>query len=313
MIPSDASTLPLPVLVGVDGSAASLRAVDLAAREAALRRCRLRVVHAFIWPYLHVPVHPAPLLPPDGALRRQAERIVAEAVARARAAAPGTEVSGEVVDGAAPAVLLDRARGAVLAVIGDRGLDEFTGMLVGSVAGHLATHAPCPVLVSRGTADPAAPVLVGVDGSPANAPAVGFAFEQAALRGVPLTALHAWTRPASADPSDMPPLVYDRAATEQTRMLEGTLAGWREKYPDLPVRGVVVHEGVRRALIDASGRAQLVVVGSRGHGGFAGLLLGSVSHAVLHHAACPVAVVPHPHSGRQAPAEPLIGEPVDTA
>jgi nucleotide-binding universal stress UspA family protein len=282
-----------PVVVGVDGSASALAAVDLAAAEADRRSRPLHVVHAFLWPYLHAPLGPSPLGPPDGGLRNDAARLVADAVARARVAAPGTPVHGEVITGDAAAVL--RRCPASLLVVGDRGLGGFTGLLVGSVAVKLAAHAACPVLVARGTADPTAPVLLGVDGSPANDPAVGFAFEEAALRGVPLLALHAWSHPVSTGPGDMQPLVYDdvEVSAEENRVLAEALAGWHNKYPDVIVHRELVHEGARTALIEATARAQLVVVGTRGRGGFAGLLLGSVSQAVLHHAACPVAVVPH--------------------
>jgi nucleotide-binding universal stress UspA family protein len=253
------------------------------------------LVHAFIWPYMDVPLGPSPYRPPEGGLRHQAERILAEAYARAHAAAADLEIDGELVTGAAAAVLIDAARTADLVVVGDRGLGGFGSLLIGSVAVQLAAHATRPVLVARGRGRPGGPVLVGVDGSPANDPAVGFAFEEAALRGVPLLALHAWTGPVSTGPGDMLPLVYDPAAVEadETRLLAEAVAGWREKYPDVEVRRMLVRRHARRALIEATGRAQLAVVGTRGLGGFTGLLLGSVSHAVLHHAAGPVAVVPH--------------------
>jgi nucleotide-binding universal stress UspA family protein len=291
----DETTSAGSVVVGVDGSASALAAVGLAATEATLRGRPLRVVHAFIWPYLRVSLEPSPVGPPEGGLRHEAERVVAEAVAKATAAAPGIPVHGEVVTGTAAAVLRECSRTAALVVIGDRGLGGLTGLLIGSVAVELAAHASGPVLVARAAADPAAPVLLGVDGSPANEPAVGFAFEEAALRGVPLVAVHAWTHPVTTYPGDMLPLVYDVPAveTEEARVLAEALAGWSDKYPDVEVRQRLVRRGSRRALIEASRRAQLAVVGTRGHGGFAGLLLGSVSQALLHHAACPVAVVPH--------------------
>jgi nucleotide-binding universal stress UspA family protein len=294
----DSSSLAAPVVVGVDGSPCSLVAVDLAAREATLRRRPLRIVHAFIWPYLHVPLGPSPLGPPDGGLRHEAERILADAVARARAAAPDMPVHGEIITGEAAAVLRECSHTAALVVVGDRGLGGFTGLLIGSVAIQLAAHATCPVMVARGAADPAAAVLLGVDGSPANDPAIGFAFEEVALRGVPLAALHTWTHPVSTGPGDMLPLVYDVAdvEAEEARVLAEALAGWHDKYPDVVVHRALVHGGARKALIEATSRSQLVVVGTRGRGGFTGLLLGSVSQAVLHHAACPVAVVPHPRT-----------------
>jgi nucleotide-binding universal stress UspA family protein len=289
------SPLAAPVVVGVDGSDASFAAVDLAAREATLRRRPLRIVHAFIWPYLHVPLGPSPYGPPGGGLRHQAEQILADAHARAHAAAPQVPIHGELITGEAAAVLCGSSRTAGLVVIGDRGLGGISGLLVGSVAVQLAAHAACPIVVARGSADPAAPVLLGVDGSPANNPAVGFAFEEAALRGVPLTAMHTWTHPVSTGHGDMLPLVYDAAEVEadENRVLAEALAGWHDRYPDVVVHRDLTHGGARQALIDATGRAQLVVVGTRGRGGFTGLLLGSVSQAVLHHAACPVAIVPH--------------------
>lgn len=290
------ATLVAPVVVGVDGSASSLAAVELAAQEAALRRRPLHIVHAFVWPYLYLSPQLAPGPLTDGGLRQDAERIVAEAVSRAHVVAPGVTVRGEVVAGAAAAVLLDETRDAELAIVGDRGLGGFTGLLVGSVATQLATHASCPVLVARGSQHRGDPVLLGVDGSAANDAATEFAFEAASLRGVPLVALHAWTPPRSSGREYMLPLLIDLHELEgdEGRLLAGALAGWQEKYPDVTVCRRLVQGGQRRALIEASSGAQLAVVGSRGHGGFAGLLLGSVSQALLHHSGCPVAIVRHP-------------------
>jgi nucleotide-binding universal stress UspA family protein len=283
------------VVVGVDGSACSLDAVDLAAREAVLRDLPLHVIYAYVWPYIDVPVGAAPVPLSDDALRDDAEQIVRQAVERARATAPAADVTGEAIIGPPTPTLVDQSRTASLVVIGDRGLGGFIGLLVGSVAVQLAAHARCPVLVARGRADPTGDVLVGVDGSSANEPAVGFAFEEAALRGVGLTALHAWTHPVPAEPGEMPPPVYDAAdvEVEQERVLAESLAGWRHKYPHVPVRCRPVRGHVRQVLIEATEQAQLVVVGSRGRGGFTGLLFGSVSQAVLHHSACPVAIVHH--------------------
>jgi nucleotide-binding universal stress UspA family protein len=288
-----------PVVVGVDGSESGLAAVDVAAAQASLRGCPLTVVHAFMWPYFQVPLDPSPWGPPEGGLRHEAERILAEAGERARAAAPGVLVREELITGAPAAVLRDCSRDAGLVVVGDRGLGGFTGLLVGSVAVALAAHSDCPIMVARGSTDPTMPVLLGADGSPSSDSAVGFAFEQASLRGVPLMAMHVWANPTAVGPGDMLPLVYDvdEVQAEETRILAEALAGWSGRYPDVVVERAVRHGWVRTALIEASARAQLVVVGTRGRGGFVGLLLGSVSQAVLHHAACPVAVVPHPSTG----------------
>ncbi|MQS37876.1 universal stress protein, partial [Streptomyces katsurahamanus] len=151
-------------------------------------------------------------------------------------------------------------------------------------------------LVVRGRPDPAGPVLLAVDGSPQAEAAVGFAFAEASLRGAELVALHAWsgwTGRGDDDPGHPQNLVDDagRLGDTEERVLAEALAGWQAKYPDVTVRRDLVRKSARQALIEASEEAQLLVVGARGRGGFTGLLLGSVSQAVLHHAHCPVAVV----------------------
>lgn len=282
-----------PVVVGVDGSEASLAAVRLAVRMAAERRRPLRVVHAFVWPLLHVPLGPAPGAPPDAGLQADAERLVKEAVGYATGLDGQVEVTGAVVTGGVSGVLVSETRRAALLVLGDRGLGGFTGLLVGSVAVAVAAHAHCPVLIARGTPRTEGPVVVGVDGSPNSALAVAFAAEEAVLRGTDLVAVHAYTEPVSTGPGDMLPLIYDpdALATDEGRLLTEATAGLAERHPDLRVVRRLVRDRARPALIEHSRTAQLVVVGARGRGGFAGLLLGSVSQAVLHHAECPVAIV----------------------
>jgi nucleotide-binding universal stress UspA family protein len=293
-----------PIVVGVDGSAPGLDAVELAAREAARRERPLRVVYAFIWPYIGLPISPSPVSPLTEGLMEDAERIVREAGDRARQVAPSVAVTGEAITGAPVPILIDESESASIIVVGDRGLGGFTGLLVGSVAVQLAAHSSCPLMVARGRKDLTGDVLLGVDGSPENDPAIGFAFEEASLRGAALTAVHAWTHPVRAEPGDVMPAVYDVTETEsaEARILAEALAGWRDKYPDVAVRRRLVHGRVRPMLIEATSEAQLVVVGTRGRGGFTGLLLGSVSHALLHHADCPVAIVPAARArrGRQA-------------
>ncbi|AXE23956.1 universal stress protein [Streptomyces globosus] len=284
------------VVVGVDGSASSLAAVEAAAREARWRGAGLRVVHAFLWPAMHVPLGPAPLGPPEGGLRDMVEGLVAEAVARARSTAPGVDVSHAVVTGEALTVLEAQSRAADLVVVGSRGMGGFVGLLIGSTAVHLAAHGGCPVLVVREGGDEKGPVVVGVDGSAAGEQAIEFAFAEAALRGAPLKAIHAWTLwntpPAEihegADTYVDPP---SGLAEAEELLVSEALAGRREQYPGVSVEPRALRSQTREALIAASRSAQLLVVGARGRGGFAGLVLGSVSQAVLHHAHCPVAVV----------------------
>ena len=284
------------VVVGVDGSASSLAAVEAAAREARWRGAGLRLVHAFIWPAMHVPLDPSPLGPPEGGLRNMVERLLAEAEESARAVAPEVAVTRAVVTGEPLTVLEAQSRAAQLVVVGSRGMGGFVGLMVGSTAVHLAAHGRCPVLVVREQGQRTGPIVVGVDGSSDGAGAVDFAFAEAALRGVDMVALHAWTTwnasmPAPRDAAAPYANEPGALAAQEERLLSEVIAGHQETYPGVSVKREVVHGGTREALIEASRTAQLLVVGARGRGGFAGLLLGSVRQAMLHHAHCPVAVV----------------------
>ncbi|MFJ4747183.1 universal stress protein [Streptomyces albogriseolus] len=284
------------VVVGVDGSASSLGAVEAAAREARWRGAGLRVVHAFLWPAMHVPRGRSPLGPPEGEPHNRVEHLVAEAVARARDTAPGVEVSHVVVTGEPVTVLEAQSRAADLVVVGSRGMGGFVGLLIGSTAVHLAAHGRCPVLVVREGGDEKGPVVVGVDGSAAGERAIEFAFAEASLRGAPLRAIHAWTL-WNAPPSELHEgadtyvAMPEGVAEAEERLVSEALAGCRERYPGVSVESRALRGQTREALIEASRSARLLVVGARGRGGFAGLMLGSVSQAVLHHAHCPVALV----------------------
>ncbi|MER6671841.1 universal stress protein [Streptomyces sp. NPDC000983] len=285
-----------PVVVGVDGSEQSLDAVRVAAREAGLRGVGLRLVHAFGWPSSHVPPRMAPWSPASAGVRDLVDDVLGEAERLARTVAPGAEIAREVVLGEPVTVLELESRTACLAVVGSRGLSRFGSLLLGSTASHLAAHSRCPVLVVGGLPDPAGPVLLAVDGSPRSAAAVEFAFTHASLHGTGLLALHAWntrTERVYESPGDPPFVTYDegRLRDEEERVLAEALGGLGERFPDVEVVSRLVRGRIRHTLIEASAEAGLVVVGARGHGGFGGLLLGSVSQAVLHHARCPVAVV----------------------
>ncbi|WBO68611.1 universal stress protein [Streptomyces camelliae] len=285
-----------PVVVGVDGSPSSLAAVAVAAREAGLRGVGLRLVHAFGRPSLPLPSGGAPWNPAMAGVRELVDGTLATAERRAREAGPHVEITREVALGEPLTVLEIESRTASLLVVGRRGLGGFGGLLLGSTAVHLAAHGRCPVLVVRGRADPSGPVLLAVDGSPAGAAAVEFAFTEASLRGADLVALHVWntwSEPAAAGPDNPLDLVVDidRIRAEGQRLLDATLAPWQLRRPGVRVERRLVRARVRPALIEAGGEAQLVVAGARGRGGFTGLLLGSVSQALLHHADCPVAVV----------------------
>jgi nucleotide-binding universal stress UspA family protein len=271
------------VIVGVDGSEQALTAVRVAATEAANRMQSLHIVHAFIWPYLHVNVGPVADDLPESGLRHHAEDLLAEAVTEAGKAAPEVPVTTALIDGPATPVLLDESYGATLLVLGDRGLGGISGLIIGSVAVHAAAHAHCPVLVVRGAEPAGGPVVVGVDGSETAKAAVGLAFEESAYRGVPLVPVLAW----DAAPG------YPAALVEQAarRTLTEALAGPQERYPDVAIHPEPVRGHPRRVLVERSKTAQLVVLGARGLDTFKGLVLGSVSQTLLYHSACPVAVV----------------------
>src|SRR5690606_23640680 len=199
---------------------------------------------------------------------------------------------GEIVTGAAAPVLLDEATRAWLLVLGSRGLGGFVGLLVGSVTVQVASHTRRPLLVARGQVRESGPVVVGVDG-PASAAAVEFAFAEAEVRGADLVAVHAWYGDLPEGVEEKLPLIYDAGdvTSTLTTQLSGWLAETRARHPEVRVREEIRRGRAAKTLIEASREAQLVVVGARGRGGFAGLLLGSVSQALLHHAECPVAVV----------------------
>ncbi|WP_112465307.1 universal stress protein [Streptomyces triticisoli] len=284
------------VVVGVDGSPSSLAAVACAAREAELRKAALRVVHAFSWPTAHTALDRAVSRPLRAHLLEAADRLLEEAMVRAREAVPGVEARGAVMRGEPLTVLEAESRAAELVVVGSRGLGGFAGLLVGSTSTRLASHARCPVLVVREPADPAGPILLGVDGSPAGAEAVRFAFDEAGRRRAGLVALHAWTTWNTPLPRPVSPALPcanepSAPAGAEERLLAEAVAGMRERYPEVRVEQRALHGPTRESLIEASRTAQLTVVGSRGRGGFAGLMLGSVSQALLHHAHGPVAVV----------------------
>jgi nucleotide-binding universal stress UspA family protein len=258
------------VVVGVDGSCSALRAVRWAAAEAARRNAPLRIVAA--------------CGPGSGPARDHATGALAEAARLAGRARPGLPVQGQLGVGSAVAVLDTQARAALLVVVGDRGTGGAAGRSLGSVPAALGTRVRCPVVVVRGE-DPDAgrPVVVGV-GSGSSTGDAAFAFAEAAARGVPVVAVRTWWEPFPDTPMD----AID--ATERDCLAEW-LAGWRATYPAVPVLPVVQRDLPAHALTEWSRAAQLVVVGSRGRGWPAGLVLGSVSHTLMHRAHCPVAVV----------------------
>jgi nucleotide-binding universal stress UspA family protein len=288
----------LPIVVGIDGSSSALDAARWAAREAARRNAPVYLVSAFGWSG-HRHLGDPGLGHYRETLLQDTWKTVSAAADAARHVAEGVEISELTLDGYPVPLLLTESRTAGLLVIGDRGLGGFTSLLIGSVAIRLASQAECPVVVVRGEhSSDIGPVVVGIDGSPLSEAALEFAFGAADARGVPLIAVHVWNDYAVAV-AVLEPVEWDAVEAEEHQLLAERLAGWSEKYPDVEVRRVVERDSPAHALIGhaSASSAQLVVVGSHGRGSAAGLVLGSVSHALLHHSPCPVAVVrPDPTS-----------------
>jgi len=282
------------VLVGIDGSDAALRAVRWAVPEARRRRAVLHLVTALAWTEDRLVGLPGLGQAPYGQyLRTAAEHGLAAAEAAALEADPDLPVERELALSFPAGLLLERSQTAELLVIGDHGRGRIASAVAGSVAISVAARSTCPIVVVRGpepAPDPALPVVVGIDGTPLSEAAIPFAFAAAAARRVPLVAVHTWLDEIN-DPALAELVDWQTAAVQAEELLAERLAGWGEKYPDVPVQRVVARGRAALALLDQAARAQLVVVGSRGHGEIAGLLLDSVSNALVHGAACPVAIV----------------------
>lgn len=288
-----------PIVTGVDGSPASLAAAQHAAEAATRQGVPLVLVHG----YLHAFGYGIPINPYDGELpgpNEDGERMLAETAAQLRTDRPGLKVeTRQVAAGGAP-TLIEESRHAELVVVGSRGLGGFTGLLLGSVSSQVAGHAHCPVLVVRppdAPVDVDGPVLVGVDGSAHAENALCVAADEAAARGVGLAVLHVWW-PSSMRDSTEVVAPADAARQEAAELLTAAVATVRQRHPDLSVEERPL-EGVEAdaVMVEASRKAGLVVVGSRGRGGFTGLLLGSVSQTLVHHSHCPV-LVARPRSHR---------------
>lgn len=282
------------IVVGVDGSDESQWALDWAANEAVLRGCRLRVAHVIQpWPITPSVSAPIPLIEPD-VLEEAARHFIGSMVERARAAAPSVQVDGMVLTGSPSGELLRAAADTAMLVIGSKGHGAVAGVLLGSVSTSVAVHATVPVVLTRlGPSRPTGRIVVGVDGSPASAGAVDFSIREASHRGASLTAIHVSTGPFPLLATTSEPEVVHRGDVdpEEAAAVAETIAGYEEECPDVPVERIFMVGHPVPALIKAAHGADLLVVGSRGHGAFTGRLLGSVSLGVLHLASGPVAVI----------------------
>jgi nucleotide-binding universal stress UspA family protein len=287
------------ILVGVDGSAAALAAVRWAAHDAALRDVPLTLVHV-----VNAPVPGWSQVPAPAGFRQRREKRAREFIESAiKVAEESTgergpvQIDSKVLHSATVSTLVGLSEEAEMVVVGYRG---HGGVLVrsflGSVSSGLVYHAHCPVAVIPDEepliANVArAPVLVGIDGSSASEAATAIAFDEASRRGVGLIALHAWTDLRVSDFKELFPNVnWDAQLSEEEETLAERLAGWQERYPNVGIRRKIEIGEPARPLIEASELAQLIVVGSHGRGGFAGMLLGSVGAAVVNRARIPVIV-----------------------
>jgi nucleotide-binding universal stress UspA family protein len=290
---------PLGIVVGIDDSPAARVALQWAARDAELRKIPLTLVHAVspeVSTWLRTPL-------PAGVMRWQQDhgrrlvdeglKLVEEVSQHGGPAGVHTEI---LASGAVP-TLINLSKDAEMLVAGSQGSGRWPGRLLGSVSAALLRHAHCPVAIVH-EADPAtptpvqAPVLAGIDGSPASESATALAFDEASRRQVGLIALHAWS---DLDTTDLPGIDWPATQSTAEEVLAERLAGWQEQYPDVQVTRIVKQAQPARQIVQQSEEAQLVVVGSRGRGGFAGLLVGSVGETVAQMARVPVIVARESH------------------
>lgn len=288
------TTTKYGILVGIDGSPSSDAAIVWASHEAVMRNLPLTLLHA---------VPPVEVGWPVGRLyanmpewqRENAEQVIAQAralVTNSLGDAASPELRSEIVSASVVPTLIEASKEAALVVSGSQGMGAWERLLLGSVTTGILHHAHCPVAVIHRSADapvdPYAPVLVGIDGSPGSEAAIAVAFDEASRRGVELLAVHVWS-----DIGVFPAIGMDWRDRENNgnEVLAERLAGWQERYPDVSVQRNLHCDGPARWLLKEAQRAQLVVVGSHGRGGFTGMHLGSVAHTVAQSAHVPVMVV----------------------
>lgn len=287
-----------PIVVAFDGSETAEAALCWALDEGVRRRTSVCIAHV-LDPECRIG---EPGMAGSDDRRRAAEATVERMAREAEDWGQlGITVSGTVLDGPVARALCERSRRASMLVLGDRGVGGFPGQRIGSVSLAVAAHADCPVVVVRGVPHASSrPIAVGVDDAPEARLAVGFAFQEAAARGVSVLAVRGWSVPAelrAIDEDWVQPALVEQERAEQRVLITG-LSSWRDRFPMVAVERRLVPVTATHALTIASRDAQLVVVGDRGSGGFAGLRLGSVAEQVLQHSLCAVMVV----RGSLAPA-----------
>jgi nucleotide-binding universal stress UspA family protein len=282
-----------PIVAASDGSEESLRAVDWAAREAVLRGAPLRIVSApGLLPRMVGSQGHSDYETVSDVIRDESDHALTAATARAAKVAPDLLIDADHLDGAPADAVTAAGSGALMLVVGSRGVGAFAAMILGSVSRYAATHATSPVVVVRDEIGAThRQVGIGIGGLEGNTAALTFAFEEAALRKASLMAIHTWQTPQSdISRAGITLTAPSRKVleTEATRQLDALLDEWRDKYPDVPVSHDVVHGHPGRILSGLSARADLVVLGRdpAQHGP------GRVIHAVLNHAHGPIVTVP---------------------
>jgi nucleotide-binding universal stress UspA family protein len=282
-----------PIVAATDGSEESLRAVEWAAREAVLRDAPLRIVSApGLLPRMSGSQGRSEYQTVSDVIRKHSDVALTTAAARAAKAAPDLLIDTDHLEGGPAEAVTASGSGALMLVVGSRGVGGFAAMILGSVSRYAATHASSPVVVVREEITAVRrQVGVGVGDLEGDAAALAFAFEEAALRKASLVVIHAWHTPQSdISRAGIAATAPGREflGGEATRHLEELLKDWRDKYPDVPVSCDVVHGHPGRILAGLSARADLVVLGRHpAHHG-----AGAVTHAVLNHAHGPIATVP---------------------
>jgi nucleotide-binding universal stress UspA family protein len=282
------------VVVGIDGSSGSDIALRWAARDAELRGVSLTIVH--VVPPSSGHWRESSAMPTWMRARRErGHHLLEEARRTVAASTRSVDIVSHMPSAHAVSALVDLSKNANLLVVGCLGAGTLRGRHLGSVSSGLIHYAHCPVAVIHdGTSeasDPEGPVLVGIDASPGAQAAAAIAFDEAAQRETGLVAMHAWKDVSVFDSAvSFAGHRWPALHAREEAVLDEQLAPWRERYPDVPVRRVIVRDEAARALLDMSVTAQLVVVGSHGSGGFAGMLLGSISAATVLLARVPVIV-----------------------
>jgi nucleotide-binding universal stress UspA family protein len=290
---------PMGIVVGIDDSPAARVALQWAAHDAELRKIPLTLVHAIspeVSTWLRTPL-------PAGVMRWQQDhgrRLVDEGLKLVEEVSQHGGPAGihtEILSSGAVPTLINLSKDAEMLVAGSLGSGRWPGRLLGSVSAALLRHAHCPVAIVHeedlSTPTPVqAPVLAGIDGSPASESATAIAFDEASRRQVGLVALHAWS---DLDVTEWPGIDWPATQSMAEEVLAERLAGWQEQYPDVQVTRIVVQAQPARQIVQQSEEAQLVVVGNRGRGGFAGLLVGSVGETVAQMARVPVIVARGSH------------------